>query len=82
MLHKTPSKLISDLTMTRTDHTWFSKLSKAHQQYVREVVCEMRKNPEVPATAVATALVTELDVGVSHVTVTRTLRWMVHNDKA
>ena len=82
MMYRTPSKLISDLAMTRREHTWLSKLSKAHQQYIREVVCEMRKNPSVPATAVADVLVAELDVGVSRTTVTRTLRWMVQNEKS
>ncbi len=75
----TAADLVSGSVMNRGKSSWYYLLDLSSVQYIREVIIEIRKNPEAKLNFVADAIKRELDLNVSVPTIARTLREMIRN---
>lgn len=70
---KPPSELVRDSSIAAR-LTWFTRLKKDEQNYIREVASEMRNCPDAAPYLVAEAIRAELLLSTSKGTVARTLK--------
>ena len=63
----------------KSKSSWYPILDPVSQEYIQEIVAEIRKNPEAKLNLVADEIRREFSLTVSAGTIARTLREMIRN---
>lgn len=78
---KTAAQLVREAKGKRSTTSWYEQLSLTDQEYICQVVGEMRKNPDAAYALVARNLIIELSIKRSVNSVVRTLKELMRDGK-